>query len=404
MNHSHSPWKDRWDLDPCIDFLNHGSFGACPRKICEVQQGYRRLIEQNPVRLLHRELEPWINRSREKLSNLLGTTPMNLVPVANATSGINTVLRSLAFLPGQSLLVTNHGYNACRTAVDFVAERSGLNVQVAKIPCPPPHAAAVVDAILQAVDATTTLAIIDHVTSPTALILPLAEIIPALQHRGVKVLVDGAHGPGMVPIEFDRLGADFYTGNCHKWLCAPRGAAFLAIAPEHHRHIRPLQISHGANSTRTDRSRLHLEFDWTGTHDPSAWMCIADTLEFWEQEFEGGIGEVMQENRTLALQARSLVHSRTGLLSTAVSDDWVGSMVSLILPCRSPADEALPPLGIESIQVALMERAQIEVPVFPWPAPPHRILRFSCQRYNDRHQFIELASALEKILPEFSET
>lgn len=399
MNHSRSPWKHAWPLEEDVDFLNHGSFGACPYRVLEAQSQFRRMLESQPLRFLHRELEPWIDRSRRALSTFVGTNPANMVSVTNATEGVNTVLRSLVWKAGQSILVTDHGYNACRNAVHFVAERSGLNVQVATIPRRVATPDVIVDSIMNAVDETTVLALIDHVTSPTALVFPVAELTRRLHERGVMALIDGAHAPGMLPLELDVIGADFYTGNCHKWVCAPKGAGFLVIAPEHHEKIRPLAISHGANSTRTDRSRLHLEFDWTGTTDPTPWLSVADALEFWDSGFQGGFAEAMEANRNMALAARELVARRCGLESTAGQDALVGSMVSFVLPDRPADSEPVGPLRIEALQQQLMDTYRIEVPVFPWPREPSRLLRIACQCYNDLNQIEYLAEAFRRLEP-----
>jgi isopenicillin-N epimerase len=257
-----------WLLDPKIIFLNHGSFGACPKHVLECQAGWRNRMERQPLQFLVRELETHLDRAREVLAQFVGADARDLVFVTNATAGVNAVLRSLKFKPGDELLVTNHEYNASRNVLDFVAKCSGARVVVARLPFPFRSADELIAPILKRVTSRTRLALLDHVTSQTGIVLPVQTLVDELDRRGVDALVDGAHAPGMVPLNLNRLGAAYYTGNCHKWLCAPKGAAFLHVRRDKQKAIRPTAISHGANSARKDRSRFQLEFGWQGTSDP----------------------------------------------------------------------------------------------------------------------------------------
>jgi len=384
-----SAFARHWDLDPDVVFLNHGSFGACPRAVLDAQREWRARLEAEPVAFLARELEGHLDVARGELAAFLGCDPDDLAFVANATAGVNTVLRSLSFAPGDELLVTDHEYNACRNALDFVAARSGAHVITAPIPLPVTSSAAIVDAVLQHVTPRTKLLLIDHVTSPTGLVLPVEPIVHALHARGVDTLVDGAHAPGMVPLALDRLGAAYYTGNCHKWLCAPKGSAVLHVRRDRQATIRPLAISHGANSTRTDRSRFRLEFDFTGTDDPTPFLCVPAALRFLASLLPGGVDALQRHNRAMALDARRLLVAAIGT-APICPDGTIGSLASIELTA-DPGDHGLPH-GVDPLQARLMERHRIEVPVMHFAG--RRFVRVSPQIYNSIAQYEHLAAAL----------
>jgi isopenicillin-N epimerase len=389
--------KKYWPLDPKVVFLNHGSFGSCPLPVLDFQRALRDRLERQPVQFLVRELEPLLDQARTALAQFIGARPENLVFVPNATSGVNTVLRSLTFAAGDELLVTDHEYNACRNALEFVAERAGAKVVVAPMPFPFQSTGQIEEAILRRVTPRTRLALIDHVTSQTGFILPVERLVNQLAARGVETLVDGAHGPGMVPLQLEQLGAAYYTGNCHKWLCAPKSAGFLHVRADRQPFIHPLTISHGLNSPRTDRSRFLIEFGWTGTLDPSACLSVPAALRFMEGLAPGGWTEIMARNRALALEGRKIL-CQTLKIDPPCPDECVGSMASVPLPDAREAQQALSPLYIDSLQDQLLARHGIEVPVIPWPGFPKRLLRISAQLYNSRAQWELLADALREFL------
>lgn len=386
-----------WLLDPEVTFLSHGAFGACPRRVLEFQSEWRARLERQPMQFLVREMEGALDAAREALAQFVGAQRDNLVFVANATSGINTVLRSLTFQPGDELLVTDHEYNASRNALDYAAGRSGARVVVAKIPFPFRKADDIITPILAAVTARTKLALIDHVTSQTAVVLPLAKIVQALNERGVDSLVDGAHAPGMVPLNLGELNAAYYTGNCHKWLCAPKGAAFLYVRPDKQEQIRPLTISHGANSPRKDRSRFILEFNWQGTHDPSAFLSVPEAIRFIGGLLPGGWADVMARNRTLALAARKILYEALQI-DEPCPEEFIGSIAALPLPDVSEAQYPRLPFNESPLQDALRTKHKIEVPIIFWPGPPKGLLRISAQLYNSLPQYERLAAALAEEL------
>jgi isopenicillin-N epimerase len=386
--------NENWPIDPKIVFLNHGSFGSCPRPVLEYQQGLRDRMERQPVQFLVRELEPLLDEARAALARFVGAHPDNLVFVPNATSGVNTILRSLSFESGDQLLVTDQEYNACRNALQYAAARTGAEVVVAPLPFPVESADQVLEAIVSRVTPRTRLALIDHITSQTALVLPIARIVRELAARGVDTLVDGAHGPGMTPLKLEELGAAYYTGNCHKWVCAPKTAGLLHVRPDRQHLIHPLSISHGYNSPRKDCSRFLIEFGWPGTWDPTACLSVPEALRFLGGLVPGGWAEIQSRNRRLALEARDIL-CQTLQINPPCPDECIGAMASVPLP-DTPADQRPgPPLYIDPLQDQLLFQHGIEVPVIPWPGFPKRLLRISAQLYNETADYQKLAAALK---------
>lgn len=392
-----SDHSDFWLLDPSIVFLNHGSFGSCPRPVLEYQAEIRRRMERQPVQFFVRDLEPLLDAARAALAEFLGANADNLVFVPNATAGVNTVLRSLHFQRGDQVIVTDQEYNACRNALDIVAERCGIEVVVARIPFPIGHEQQAIEPILDAVTARTRLLLIDHITSQTGLVLPIEKMVRELAQRGVDTLVDGAHAPGMIPLNLEQLGAAYYTGNCHKWICAPKSAAFLHLRPDRQKQIRPLSISHGANSPRTDRARHLIEFGWTGTWDASAYLSVPEAIRRMGNLLPGGWPELMQRNRALALEARDILCAALRLPKPC-PDSMIGSLAAMPLPDGESVAPPKSPLYLDPLQEQLWREHRIEVPVIPWPKPPGRVLRISAQMYNSRRQYEALAAALANLL------
>jgi len=388
--------RQHWLLDPEIRFLNHGSFGACPRPVLDTQQGLRERIERQPVRFMVREFEAETDRALDRLGTFVGAPAQDLAFVPNATTAVNAVVRSLNLASGDELLTTNHGYNACRNVLQFAAERSGARVTIAEVPFPLANSADVLAAVFGQVTSRTRLALLDHITSPTGLILPIAELVAALRERGIDTLVDGAHGPGMVDLDLQRIGAAYYTGNLHKWVCAPKGAAFLHVRRDRQDGIRPSVISHGANAQLTDRSRFRVEFDWCGTVDPTAYLSVPAAIDFIASLVPGGWPEVRRRNRALALAGRDLLCQSLDI-PTPAPDEMIGTLAAVPLPagCGPPPLNAL---YIDPLQDALLEQHRIEVPVPPWPAAPHRLLRISAHVYNDLAEYRALANAVPQLL------
>ena len=386
-----------WPLDPQITFLNHGSFGSCPVSVLEFQREIRDRLERHPVQFLARELESFLDEARAELAEFVGAPEKDLVFVQNATAGVNTVLRSIELETGDELLVTDHEYNACRNALEFAAARARARVVICPIPFPLSSADIVVGAILERVTPRTRLVLVDHVTSQTGLVLPIERLCSELRGREIDVLVDGAHAPGMIPVDLSRLGPAYYTGNCHKWVCAPKTAAFLYARPDRQAAIRPLVISHGANSPRHDRSRFLIEFAWVGTTDPSAILSVPEALRFMQSVLPGGWDEVRTRNHELAVAARVVLCETLGIKAPC-PEDMIGSMASIPLADGAGGEPAVGPLYLAPLQDRLRLEYGIEVPVIPWPAPPHRLLRVSAQLYNSLPQYEFLARAIRSLL------
>jgi isopenicillin-N epimerase len=375
-----------WLLDPDVVFLNHGSFGACPRAVLDAQDRLRARMERQPLQFLARDLEGLLDEARATLAAFVGADAGDLAFVPNVTSAVNAVLRSIPIRAGDELLVTDQAYGACRNALDFAAGRAGATVRVAPVPFPLAGPDDVVEAVVEAVGPRTRLALIDHVSSPTGVVFPIARLVAELAARGVDTLVDGAHAPGMLPLDLQAIGAAYYAGNCHKWLCAPKGAGFVHVRRDRQAWVRPLAISHGATSPRTDRSRFLLEFDWTGSDDPTAYLCVADSIGFLGGLLPGGWPALMARNHALALEARDLLADALGVEPPA-PNDMIGALAALPLP-EGPS---------VPLQEALLARFGIEVPILPWPLPPARLVRVSCQLYNTRAHYERLADALRTL-------
>ena len=403
VGRSSSPVTD-WALDPTVTYLNHGSFGACLKAILEVQRGWRDKIEAHPVRFLSRELEDLLDWSRSEIGAFVGADADDLALVQNATTGINTVLRSLDFHKGDELVATDHAYNASLNALRYAAARSGARVVLARVPFPIASPDEAFTAVMNAVTPNTKLAMLEHITSPTAIVLPIERLVAALTEKGIDVLVDGAHGPGMVRLRLRDLAPAYYVGTTHKWVCAPKGTGFLYVRRDRQALIKPLAISHGSNDSRMDRSKFRLEFDWTGTMDPSGLLTVPAAIDGLGETMPGGWPALISANHELAVAARDMLAEA---LATSVEcpGSMVGSMAAIRLPGGPwPRADAMKRLAM--IETALQGR-RFEVPLMPWPCPwlvdsgdlPadtqfDLLVRISAQAYNYLGQYERLASIL----------
>jgi isopenicillin-N epimerase len=386
MADARQPSLSDWPLDPEVIYLNHGAFGSCPRPVQETADELRRRFERAPMQFVVRDAESLIGQARAAATSLMGADGEDLVFVQNATTAVCTVLASLPSRPGDELLVTDHAYNACRNALNLHARRTGMSVVVARVPFPSAGPDEVIATVLGAVTARTRLALLDHVTSPTALVFPIAELVRALRARGVDTLVDAAHAPGMLDVDLRALGATYYAANLHKWCGVPKTAAVLYVQRDRQADLHPLVIGHGANSPRTDRSRFLLEFDWTGTHDPSAVMSLPAALQYMSGLLPGGLPALRARNHDLAVRARALLTDALRLESPCPAD-MLGAMATMPLPATLP-------MSAPALYEALWRKHRIEAPVFDWPSPGRPMLRICAQIYNDLSQYQKLAEAV----------
>ena len=387
-----SPFRRFWSLKRGTVFLNHGSFGACPKPILELQSELRRQMEAEPVQFLWRRFEERLEPSRAALAKFIGARANDLVFVTNSTTGVNAVVRSLDLRRGDEILTTNLDYNACHNVLVEAARRAGAKLVTAQVPFPLAGEDEIIEAVLAAVTPRTRLAMIDHVTSDSALVLPVERLVRELEARGIDTLVDGAHAPGMVPLELRRLQPAYYAGNLHKWVCAPKGAAFLWARPDKQIGLQPAVISHGNNRPRPGYSPFQDRFDWCGTFDPTPWMCVGEAIRWLGDLLPGGGREVRRRNRALAVQARRILCERFDV-QPPCPESMLGFMATIPLPDRF---QGRPATGkIDAEQLRLYDEFGIEVPFNRIGG--RRYLRVSAQIYNSPGDYRFLGRALGEL-------
>lgn len=384
-----------WSLSPEIHHLNHGSFGAVPVPIQEKQDEWRRRWEANTTGFVLEALQPALDEARLALASFLEADPAGVVFVRNATTGVASVVRSIehTLRPGDELLTTSHDYNAIRQTLEFTADRANARVVVPEIPFPLESPQQVIDAILGASTERTRLAVVDHVTSPTAVVFPIEEIVSQLE-PDVPVVVDGAHGPGQVALDLTDLGASWYTGNLHKWTCAPKGAAFLHSRRDRIEETVPTIISHGWNAeVLPGRSRYWALFDWLGTDDMTPWLVVPDALRLLATLEPGGWPALMERNHRMVLDGRRQICDQLGL-EPPVPEGMVGWMAAIALPDSTESEPGgqLSPLNFELLA------AGFEALVMLWPTWPHQVLRVSAHHYNTSDEYQLLADALSALV------
>ncbi len=362
-------------------FLNHGSFGALPRAVFDAQTQWRAKIEADPIEMIGRRSADLIEQAKIPVGEQFGMKPADFGFVTNATEGVNTVLQSLVLRPGDELLTTDHVYNAVRQAMKFTARRAGATVREIEIPLPVQSSDQIRDLVLSAISPKTRLLVIDHVTSPTGLVFPMEEIVAGCRECNVEILVDGAHVPGMLPLNVEKLGATYYVANLHKWVCAPKGSAFLWVAPDHQPGVHPTVISHHLDEGFTK------EFAWLGTRDLSAWLTIPTAIAFMN---DLGFDNVMNHNHALVVWAHQMLVDRWDVAPLSpVDGSLLGSLATIMLPgsLGDPKDKK-----VQSLQKRLHDEFRIEAPLVAWKG--RQMLRVACQVYNTPAEYELLSQAI----------
>ena len=380
-----------WSLDSSCVFLNHGSFGAAPIFVQEEQSHWRNILENEPVKFFEKIAPEQMLESRKAISEMVNCDANDLALIENATSGVNTIMRSLEFNPGDEILVPDHAYQACKNAIDYVSNRWGAIVKICEIPFPIENKQIAIEAILSKITDKTVLAMIDTVTSPTGLRMPFEELVEILEEKGINVLLDAAHGIGMIELNLNKLGASYTTSNCHKWLCAPKGTAFLHVRKDLQHKIHPLTISHGMTFPLGDTSRFRHEFDWTGTRDISSHCSIPTTIERMANLVEGGWPKIMEINRNLAIKGRDIICERLGIAKPC-PDDMISCIATIPLP--RIATGGIPLHEPDPLHELLQEKYKIQIPVWSWESPKGRFIRISAQLYNSIEEYQYLSEAL----------
>lgn len=377
--------KDLFLLDPEVIFLNHGSFGACPKTVFEVYQNWQRELERQPVEFLSRRIADLLAEARTQLAAYLGVESDEVVYFSNPTTAINMIARSLDLHPGDEVLASDHEYGALDRTWRFICRQKGAKYIQRPIALPITSQADVVEALWQGVSEHTRVIFISHITSPTALVFPVEEICQRARTAGILTIVDGAHAPGQIQLDLNVIGADFYAGACHKWLCAPKGAGFLFARRSIQSRLAPLVVSWGYESEKPGPSQFIDYHEWQGTRDLSAFLSVPAAIEFqalhdWRA--------VRRRCHALASQTRARINTLTDLPAICPdSPEWYGQMFVALLPAG---------VATEGLKARLYEEYRIEVPLHRWNNQP--LIRVSFQVYNDTADTDALLMALRELL------
>lgn len=380
---------ENWLLNRGVTYLNHGSFGACPRYVMEYRSRLLSEIESEPMDFLVRRLPGELSAQITTLESFLGAGPGTIVLTDNTTTGINSVIKSIRFMPGETVLLSSQAYFSTRNALNEAVSRAGAHVRTIPFTVPVSGPEEVLRQLMGSVDGTVRYAVLDHISSPTGMVFPLAEAVGVLSGEGIEVIADGAHGPGHTQLSLSELGCAWYVGNCHKWLCSPRSCAILYTRPDMKGMTAPAVTSHVPGDFLPGPDPLRVMFDWSGTPDPSPRLCVRKSIDYMATMHPGGWDGIIRRNTGLARQARSLLLEATGS-EAPFPDSMVGCMASVRLP---DLDHTGPrPIDwFDPLQQALRDRG-IEAPVIQCSAG--RFLRVSAQLYNYPAQYEHLAEVL----------
>jgi isopenicillin-N epimerase len=383
-------YSDLFMIEKGFTALNHGSYGAVPGAILEYQYSLINRMESLTTRFFTRELSALLEGSLSTLCDFINTPYESTVFIKNATTAANAVLKSVPFEKGDEVVTTNLIYASCRKALDHITSQKGVKVHKVEIPFPAKDKITISNKIMEKVNERTKLIFIDHITSETATIMPVEMIIEAASKLGIEVFVDGAHAPGMIPLDISKLKPDYYTGNCHKWLYTPKGSAFLYVNPQKFDQMVPTVISNHYNDGATPAQRFRNSFDWSATMDYSGYACVGKTIKYLEKEVEGGWEEIRKRNHALVLKGRDILTEMLNL-SPTVPDEMTGSIVTMKLGSKSVKD---PATGLDVVQVELLDRYKIEALITTLYPTDERIIRISAALYNNEEDYVKLGEAL----------
>jgi isopenicillin-N epimerase len=376
--------KSKFLLDPDVVFLNHGSFGACPRPVFDEYQRWQRELERQPVEFLGRRITALLAEARAQLAEYVGAAADEVVYFPNSTTALNMVARSLNLKPGDEILTTDHEYGAMDRMWRFICGKAGARYIHRSIALPLTTPEEFVETLWAGVTERTRAVFISHITSPTALIFPVREICRRARAAGLLSIVDGAHAPGQIPLDLSELGADLYAGACHKWLCGPKGSAFLYARREIQPMLEPLVVSWGWESESPSGSPFIDHHEWQGTRDLAAWLATPAAIRFQaEHQWEA----VRAECHALASETRRRINDWTGLAPICPdAPEWFGQMAAVRLPS----------VDVESLKERLYRDYRVEVPLFKWNEQP--FVRLSFQGYNSCAEADVLVDALKRLL------
>lgn len=381
--------KSLFQLDPEIHFLNHGSFGACPKPVFDVYQNWQRELERQPVLFFGRRITDLMQEAREGLAKYINCQPDEVVYFPNPTTAVNMVVRNLDLQPGDEVLGTNHEYGAMDSTWRYIAKKIGIVYKRKPMPLPVTTHDDFVEDFWNGVTDKTKIIFISHITSETALIFPVEEICRRAKEAGIMTIIDGAHAPGQIPVDLQKIGADIYTGACHKWLCAPKGSAFLYVRKELQDMLNPLVVSWGYESEQPSGSQYVDYHEWQGTRDMSAFLSVPAAIKF---QAEHNWEEVRQRCHRLAKQTRQQINEITGMSAFCPDEaGWYRQMAALELPEGT---------DVQVFKARLYDEFKVEVPAYTWEERP--VFRFSFQGYNDDKDADALVGAVGKILNERS--
>ncbi len=414
-------------LDPTVCYLNHGSFGACPKRVLAAQRDFRDRMEADGVRFFVEESALLMDAARRALGEFVNCEWSDIAPVPNATTGVATAIANTPLKPGDEILTNDHEYPACQNGLRRAAAAAGASVVVASAPFPVTGPTQVVEAIMAKVTPRTRVALISHITSPTGLVLPVEELVRELNARNIDTIIDGAHAPGHIPVDLRAMNPTYYTANCHKWICSPKGSAFLYVRKDRQAGFRPLVLSNNAEKPRAGRAQFLTEFDYQGTADYTAFMSIPAAIEAMPHIASGvpplsewgsapgaagpqpgasasalhGWDTIRAHNRALVLEGRRILCGALGIDPPA-PESMLGALCTLILPPHDPERHARlmqrPTRFHDALWDRLIDHHRIQVPIWGLPGRPHRFVRISAQLYNSREQYEYLAEALREEL------